>query len=162
QHELAALLRLPLPDSAEAQRSRDARVNELTQEKQRLERDLAARLPEADRQRRLDRLGPDDLVKALPGDTAFVDLLRYRRVEHGLAVQPHGPFLLEQLASPGRFARGREKALALGGVAYSARPAPRDTPLGVRGPQREGAAPAWAELPGSARELRLLRKLHGG
>jgi CHAT domain-containing protein len=81
-HELAALLRTPLPEEVEGQRRRDRRVNELTGAKQRLERDLAALLPEVDRQRRLDRLGPADLARALPADAAFVDLLHYTRAEN--------------------------------------------------------------------------------
>jgi len=273
RHELAALLLAPLPVSPEAQRSRDRRVNELTDVKQRLERDLVGLLPEADRQRRIDRLGPDDLTRALPHAAAFLDLLRYdrweydpnkpgragagvrasyvafvvvrgrpvRRVElgearaieealadwrhlieqrreqdspetaaklrrlvwepllealpqptrtvflapdaaltrlpwsalpgrqrgtilledHALAVVPHGPFLLEQLTSPGRFDRGRSAALALGGVGYSDAPVPLETPAPVRGPERDGAAVTWTDLPGSAREVRLLQKLYG-
>jgi tetratricopeptide (TPR) repeat protein len=78
-HELAALLRAPLPDSSEAQKSRDQRVNELTQSRQRLQRELVALLPEVDRQRKLDHLGPQDLAQALPRDATFVDLRRYYR-----------------------------------------------------------------------------------
>jgi tetratricopeptide (TPR) repeat protein/CHAT domain-containing protein len=280
-HVLAALLRTPLASSAEAQRSRDRRVNELTQDKQRLQRELITLLPEADRQRPLDGLGPHDLANALPPNTAFVDLLRYfhwefdpnkpgdggtkltaryvafvvvgsqpgrptvRRVElkdaeaieqaladwrhliaqereqdqsrpaaelrrllweplrkalpgptrlvflapdaaltrlpfaalpgskpgtvllkdHALAVVPHGPFLLEQLSSLTRFGKGREGALALGGIDYSAAPVPLSstlpTPTNIHGPGREGTAGPWSDLPGSVRELRLLGKVYG-
>jgi CHAT domain-containing protein len=81
RQELAAQLLAPLPMAPEALRRRDRRVNDLTEAKQRLERELIALLPEADRQRRLARLGPDDLARALPQGAAFVDLLRYHPTE---------------------------------------------------------------------------------
>src|SRR5262249_46677672 len=66
-----------------------------------------------------------------------------------LAVVPHGPFLLEQLTAARRFDRGRRSALALGGVGYGEAPAPPEAPA------------AWPDLPGSAREVRLLHKHYG-
>ena len=49
-HELACPAAATAAHRPRAQRRRDRRVNELTQDKQRLERDLVALLPEADRQ----------------------------------------------------------------------------------------------------------------
>jgi CHAT domain-containing protein len=69
-----------LPTDPKAVQARDFRVNELTQDKQRLERELARLLPEFDQQQ-LDRLGPADLQQALPSHSAFVDLVRYFRYE---------------------------------------------------------------------------------
>lgn len=75
--ELARLLHQPLPQAGDALRERDRRVHELTQEKQRLERQLLRLVPDRDKQRPLSQLGPDDLRKGLPEQTAFVDLLHY-------------------------------------------------------------------------------------
>jgi CHAT domain-containing protein len=75
--ELSRLLLTLGPDPA----YRDKRMRELTARKERLERDLAAALPELPRQKELDRLGPADLAKHLPAGAAFIDLLRYTRYE---------------------------------------------------------------------------------
>lgn len=56
--------------------ARDRELARLAERKEKLERTLAALLPELDRARALDRLGPRDLATALPAGTAFVDLLR--------------------------------------------------------------------------------------
>jgi CHAT domain-containing protein/tetratricopeptide (TPR) repeat protein len=58
-------------------KARDRRLAELTDELEQRERDLAKQLPQLERHRRLDALGPQDLVKALPPGTAFLDLVRY-------------------------------------------------------------------------------------
>jgi CHAT domain-containing protein len=94
---------------------------------------------------------------ALPGQKPGSVLLE----DHALAVVPHGPFLLDQLTSPARFDKGRDNALALGGVAYGEEPAPLDMPISIRGPERAGAVPTWSDLPGTARELKLLGRLYG-
>jgi tetratricopeptide (TPR) repeat protein len=49
----------------------------LTDRKEALERDLAALLPEIERNKELDSLGPSDLAGLLPEGSVFVDLLRY-------------------------------------------------------------------------------------
>jgi CHAT domain-containing protein/Tfp pilus assembly protein PilF len=271
--ELARLLVQPLPAAREAARERDRRVNQLTDQKQHLERKLVGLLPELDKKRQLDELGPGDLRKALPAHSAFVDLRRYwcvtydpekpgqegktgapryvafvvcpdrpvqrvelegakaineiladwrhlieqrkehdspeparklRRLvwdkiaaalpretrtiflapdgalnrlpfaalpggepgtvlleEYALAVVPHGPFLLEQLRSKRRFGEGQGVPLVLGDVRYSEPPTPLSGAVAAPGPDRDGAALNWPDLPGSARELRLLQKLAG-
>src|SRR5205823_4381532 len=53
------------------------RIRQLTQHKEDLERQLADRLPTVRRQRELDSLGPDSLIKLLPPQTALIDLFRY-------------------------------------------------------------------------------------
>jgi CHAT domain-containing protein/tetratricopeptide (TPR) repeat protein len=75
--ELSRLLLSPGPDPAD----RDRRLRALTASKERLERELAAALPELPRQQELDRLGPADLAQHLPAGAAFIDLLAYTRFE---------------------------------------------------------------------------------
>ena len=79
RRDLASRPLQPLPTNQETLQGRDRLVNELTQDKRRLERDLVRLLPDLDKQRQLDNLGPADLQKALPDHAAFVDLLRYDR-----------------------------------------------------------------------------------
>jgi CHAT domain-containing protein len=55
----------------------DDEARDLTQRKERLERELAQRIPILTEQKELDRLTPADLQRALPPYSAFVDLLRY-------------------------------------------------------------------------------------
>jgi tetratricopeptide (TPR) repeat protein len=62
--------------------AREREVRELTNRKERLERELAERLPQLPRQRELDELGPDNLAKRLPNRSALIDLLRYTGFEH--------------------------------------------------------------------------------
>jgi CHAT domain-containing protein len=57
------------------------RQRELTSRKERLERELAERLPAIAQDQALDRLGPSDLRGALPRDAVFLDFLRYARFE---------------------------------------------------------------------------------
>jgi hypothetical protein len=61
--------------------ARERKVRELTDRKERLERELAKVLPQLPRRRELDELGPDNLAKRLPDHVAFIDLLRYTRFE---------------------------------------------------------------------------------
>lgn len=68
------LVRQALRPGNEAARNRE--LARLTERKEALERALAALLPELDRARTLDRLGPGDLAAALPAGCAFIDLLR--------------------------------------------------------------------------------------
>jgi hypothetical protein len=56
------------------------RARELTEQKENLERQLAARLPAFGELQARDRLGPGDLVARLPAGAVFVDLLRYTRI----------------------------------------------------------------------------------
>ena len=79
RRDLAYVLLQPLPSDQQTLQGRDRLVNELTQDKRRLERELVRLLADLDKQRQLDALGPADLQKALPAHSAFVDLLRYRR-----------------------------------------------------------------------------------
>jgi len=61
--------------------SRRKRLDELNEEKERLERQLAAELPEFRRQLEAARRPHTELVAHLPPDAVFVDLLRYRYIE---------------------------------------------------------------------------------
>jgi tetratricopeptide (TPR) repeat protein/CHAT domain-containing protein len=246
--QLSRLAYEPVTDLAD----RDRQLEKLTDRKEELERDLAKKLPEVERHKELDRLGPADLVKLLPAGTAFVDYVLYyrytkgkeadwayaafvlapgrpvRRVElgraepteaavaawrraidgrkedgraaaaltkrvwakvaaqlppgtrtvylapvgglarlpwaalpgsrpdrvlleelvGGLAVVPHGPFLLEQLKYPPRYPAGPESVLALGGVAYDP---PGATPSGL----------GYRFLKGTVAELRQAQALAG-
>ena len=80
RRQLARLLLQSLPTQAEARADRDRRVHDLTEARERLERDLARRAPAVAQRQRADRLGPADLEAALPRGSAYVDTLRYVRV----------------------------------------------------------------------------------
>jgi tetratricopeptide (TPR) repeat protein len=56
---------------------REQRLRELTERKERLERDLARRLPDFQRRETLARAPYADLVRHLPAHAAFIDLLHY-------------------------------------------------------------------------------------
>ena len=58
------------------------RIDELGEEKERLERQLAAELPEFQRRLQSQRRPFTDAVKSLATDATFVDLLRYSYLEH--------------------------------------------------------------------------------
>ncbi len=61
--------------------ARDARLEQLNGEIDRLDRELLPMLPAAQRSQKLQRQGPEDLQKALPTGTVLVDLLRYLHME---------------------------------------------------------------------------------
>jgi CHAT domain-containing protein/Tfp pilus assembly protein PilF len=71
------LARLLLAPANAPIKDREKRLRELTERKERLERDLARRLPDFQRRDTLARAPYTDLVQHLPAHTAFVDLLRY-------------------------------------------------------------------------------------
>ena len=60
---------------------RDRLIKELGSEKERLERALAAAVPEFARKRALEQSSHGDLLKVLPEGTAVLDLLRFTRFE---------------------------------------------------------------------------------
>jgi hypothetical protein len=60
---------------------RVAMVQELGREKERLERDLTAAVPEFARKRALEQSRHGDLLKVLPEGAAVLDLLRFTRIE---------------------------------------------------------------------------------
>jgi CHAT domain-containing protein/tetratricopeptide (TPR) repeat protein len=66
-------------DRKDAERSKHLQA--LTERKERLERELAQRVPALERERSLDQAPFTDLLKALPKDAAFIDLVRYERRE---------------------------------------------------------------------------------
>jgi CHAT domain-containing protein len=53
------------------------RLQDLSETKERLERELAAKLPEFRRQKALERLSAKDLIQKLLAGTVFIDFLRY-------------------------------------------------------------------------------------
>src|SRR5205807_2480794 len=55
-------------------------VAALTEKKERLEASIASRLPALERERKLDKAGPEKLIRQLPDGTAFIDLYRYLHV----------------------------------------------------------------------------------
>jgi tetratricopeptide (TPR) repeat protein len=85
---LAHLLATPTIDPAR----RGPELERLTGRKEELERALAKLLPELDRARELDRLGPADLAALLPAGHAFIDLLRYTSY-YDQRGQPHDRYL---------------------------------------------------------------------
>jgi tetratricopeptide (TPR) repeat protein len=80
RRRLARLLQQPLPPEPAARTARDRDVQQLTDQKESLERELARSLP-ALAAAHPDRSGPAALQTQLPPQTAFLDLFRYVRVE---------------------------------------------------------------------------------
>jgi CHAT domain-containing protein/Tfp pilus assembly protein PilF len=74
RRQLARLLLAPADPRSE---DREQRLRRLTEQKERLERDLARRLPNLQRRDTLARAPHTDLVQHLPTRAAFIDLLRY-------------------------------------------------------------------------------------
>jgi CHAT domain-containing protein len=73
RRELAGVLLQPVRD----EKARDKELNRLTERKEKLERDLAALLPELRQWQDQDRFGAEDLAKCLAADNAFLDFVRY-------------------------------------------------------------------------------------
>jgi tetratricopeptide (TPR) repeat protein len=73
------LARLLLAPADAPTKDRAGRLQELTERKERLERELVRHLPELARQQALERAPHTDLVDHLPERTAFLDLWRYNR-----------------------------------------------------------------------------------
>jgi CHAT domain-containing protein/tetratricopeptide (TPR) repeat protein len=73
RRQLARLLLNPLPDT----KMLDEQARTLSARKERLERELASKLPILAEAQALDRLGPEDLQSSLPERAGFVDILRY-------------------------------------------------------------------------------------
>jgi CHAT domain-containing protein/Tfp pilus assembly protein PilF len=80
RRRLARLLLQPLPPEPAARTARDREVQQLTDQKESLKRELARSLP-ALVAAHPDRSGPAALQVQLPPQTAFLDLFRYVRVE---------------------------------------------------------------------------------
>jgi CHAT domain-containing protein/tetratricopeptide (TPR) repeat protein len=78
RRQLARLLLTPAADP----QAHQARLRELTTNKERLERLLARALPTFARRQEQERQTPVDLARVLPPHTAFVDLLGYYRIEY--------------------------------------------------------------------------------
>jgi tetratricopeptide (TPR) repeat protein len=74
------LARLLLAPADAPVKEREQRLRELTERKERLERDLARRLPEFQRRQTVARSRYTDLVQQLPAHAAFIDLLHYYHV----------------------------------------------------------------------------------
>jgi CHAT domain-containing protein/Tfp pilus assembly protein PilF len=73
------LARLLLAPADAATKDREKRLRELTECKERLERDLAHCLPDFQRHETLSRAPSTDLVQHLPEHVAFIDLFHYFR-----------------------------------------------------------------------------------
>jgi tetratricopeptide (TPR) repeat protein/CHAT domain-containing protein len=69
-------------------KSRDQQIRLLTDDIEKLERQLGNAFPDGPRRQELAKLGPADLAKGLPGHTAFIDLIRYTHYEKGKPPQP--------------------------------------------------------------------------
>jgi tetratricopeptide (TPR) repeat protein len=82
------LARLLLAPADAAIKDRDRRLRELTERRERLERDLARRLPDFQRRETLDRAPYTDLVQHLPAHAAFIDLLHYYHFPRGPKGKP--------------------------------------------------------------------------
>ncbi len=75
RRQLAELALAPASGPSAADRA--ARLRALTERRERLESDLAGRVPALALEQAQDRSRPADLDRALPADSAFVDLYRY-------------------------------------------------------------------------------------
>jgi CHAT domain-containing protein/Tfp pilus assembly protein PilF len=82
------LARLLLAPADVPIKDRDNRLRGLTERKERLERELARRLPDLQRRETLARAPYTDLVQHLPAHTAFIDLLHYYHVTRDLKAKP--------------------------------------------------------------------------
>jgi CHAT domain-containing protein/Tfp pilus assembly protein PilF len=78
RRELAALLLRPAGLDPKATEG----VRQLTQDKEKLEQELARRLPAFEQLLRSSRRSPDELRRALPAGAVLIDLLHYVRFEH--------------------------------------------------------------------------------
>jgi CHAT domain-containing protein/Tfp pilus assembly protein PilF len=113
RRRLARLLLEPLPIEPKARAERDERVRELTERRERLERELARQVPAlAERQER-DRIGPGELEQALPPRAAYIDLLRYIRFSYdpkrpGKAGMARNPHYVAFVVRPGQSVRRLE------------------------------------------------------
>jgi CHAT domain-containing protein/Tfp pilus assembly protein PilF len=98
---------------------------------------------------------------ALPGRRPGTVLLE----DHAVAIVPHGPFLLGQLAARGKPTDDPGTVLAVGGVAYDDAPAERPKAVAAlrdtRRPDRSGRPGAWQPLPGTRKEITRLQALAG-
>jgi CHAT domain-containing protein len=98
---------------------------------------------------------------ALPGRREGTVLLD----DYALAVVPNGHFLLDQLSSPSPSEAGDDILLAVGGVAYDARPRKSIQPpklLVLRSAVQDGGPVRWTPLSGSKQEIDQLAALAGG
>jgi CHAT domain-containing protein/Tfp pilus assembly protein PilF len=103
RRQLEVTLAAPVGDAA----ARDGELRRLMRRKEELERALAAALPGLARLRAQDQLGPGDLAAGLPAHAAFVDLLRYVRLEYdpkepGRAGERRTPRYVAFVLAPGR------------------------------------------------------------
>jgi CHAT domain-containing protein/tetratricopeptide (TPR) repeat protein len=60
---------------------RDKLLTSVANERDALERDLIATIPVMKHRAELDKVGPSDLIKALPPGAVFIDVIRYVRIE---------------------------------------------------------------------------------
>jgi tetratricopeptide (TPR) repeat protein len=87
------LARLLLAPGNAAIKEREQRLRELTERKERLERDLAERLPDLQRHETLARAPYTDLVQHLPPRAAFIDLLHHYHYTQDLKAKPTPHYL---------------------------------------------------------------------
>jgi tetratricopeptide (TPR) repeat protein/CHAT domain-containing protein len=78
--QLTFWLNSPVKDPHE----RDHEVQKLNARKEELERRLAKAVPELPRRKKLDKLGPTELLARLAPHAAFIDLIRYRHYEKAI------------------------------------------------------------------------------
>jgi len=79
RREIARLLNQPGDDLAE----RDKKLAQLSDQRDRLERDLARQLPELSRELELAKWASADLLAVLPVDAVLIDFVRYSHWEEG-------------------------------------------------------------------------------
>ena len=79
---LARLILAPAASDPNRLAARRKRIEQLGEEKERLEHQLAAELPDFQQQLQSQRRPHADLAKSLPPNAAFVDFVRYAYLEH--------------------------------------------------------------------------------
>jgi CHAT domain-containing protein len=111
-------------------------------------------------------LAPDSALTrlpwaALPGRRPGTVLLE----EYTLGFVEHGPHLLAALRRPTARSDRAGSLLLVGGVRYdqipAAAPSAKTEFLAQRGPDRDGVSAKWNELPGTAREVQLVKTAAG-
>jgi len=100
-----------------APKERDQQLTALADEREKLERSLAAALPVLARWKERDRLGPEDLINALPRGAVFVDFVFYHGAENDFSkpgldavktVPRYAAFILAPGQTPKRIELGNE------------------------------------------------------
>jgi CHAT domain-containing protein len=94
-----------LQDSHMNKDERDKQLTEYANQRDTLERELVEKIPALKRWQELDKVGPADLVNALPPGSVFIDLIRYTHFEYVDKKQKRTPHYVAFVVCGGPVAR---------------------------------------------------------